>query len=106
MPAGCAGKATVGYTFAVAAHVVDPAGKGERREQGTGRVGDMKGGAQPGDRRFVSCARAVEESEAENDSASAATREPVGFTLGGERGARIGATSVIGVSSQTGPSAG
>ena len=58
-PAGGVRKATVGYAFAIAADVVDPAGEGEGCEQRAGRVGDVEGGAERADRRFVPGAWAV-----------------------------------------------
>jgi hypothetical protein len=45
VPADGPPEAAVGYAFAIAADVVDPAGERERCQQRAGRVGDVDGGA-------------------------------------------------------------
>jgi hypothetical protein len=61
-------EAAVGDALAVAAHVVDPAWEGERRQRRARRVLDVQRGVEPSNRPIMPGPRTVEEAETENDA--------------------------------------
>jgi hypothetical protein len=88
-PAACALEALVRDALAVTADVVDGARQGQRCNECFSGIGNVQGGAVAGVRQLVACAGAVEEAEAQNDSAPARGREANGLLLGHQRRAQV-----------------